>query len=58
MTWQTIVVICVLAVLLTGAIIKYVRDNKKGKCSGGCAGCSQSNCAMRKKEDEENPPKE
>lgn len=58
MTWQTIVVISVLVVLLIGAIIKYVRDNKKGKCSGGCSGCSQSNCAMRKKDDEETPPKE
>jgi hypothetical protein len=57
MTWQTIVVICVLAVLLALAIIKYVRDNKKGKCSGGCAGCSQSNCAMRKNEDEHSDSK-
>ncbi len=58
MTWQTIVVICVLAVLLTGAIIKYVRDNKKGKCSGGCAGCSQSSCPSRQNKEDENPPKE
>ncbi|MDD4315738.1 MAG: FeoB-associated Cys-rich membrane protein [Clostridia bacterium] len=51
MNWQTIVLICVLAALLVGAVIKYVRDNKKGKCSGGCAGCSRGACPDRKKDD-------
>lgn len=47
-SWQTILALVIIGVLVIGALIKYIVDKKKGKkCTGGCSGCAVSNCPSK-----------
>lgn len=48
MSWQTIVLLCVIGVVIILAVTKYIHDRKKNKkCGGGCSGCPVSNCPSK-----------
>ena len=40
MTWGDGIVIGIIVLIIAGAVIKIVRDKKKGKKCTGCEGCS------------------
>lgn len=48
--WGTIVIGAVLAAIVTGVIVKLIKNKKNGKSSCGC-GCEHcpSSCACRRK---------
>ncbi len=49
LSWQTIVALVVIGILVIAALIKYIVDKKKGKkCAGGCAGCPVSSCPSQR----------
>lgn len=48
--WSIVIGALVLAAVIF-AVIKIIKDRKKGKCSCGCEGCAFSNTCHKPKKD-------